>query len=442
MAPGSTVAWTGADSVRLDAILAPLAEAHEFMGAVAFARDGEVVHARGTGMSDVAAGRAFTPETPADGGSLAKTLTAAAVWTLAHEGRIALDTVVTAYLPDYPHAGTTVRHLIAHTSGLPPYYEQFDPFFGPQELRTTEGLLAVVRRAMPRPRFTPGSRFEYSNLGFDAAALVVERVADRPIATVFRERFFEPLGMHSAFVRPARLADFPEPRTLGHRWADTAWVVIDVFDNEGFVGGSNVYVSAVDLGRWAAAFASGSVLPDAVFGPGQSPAIIDGRASPITGLSWYCDDTGSRCHYTGAINAFHSLAYWDRTRGAAVAMVSNSDIPPWTLITLQRDLVAVLEGREPDRSVRPDLELVDAGSPEGVSGRYAGAGGDTLTVFEAPDGLRMRVGGGLEFDVFQVAPDVFYVPGPDYFVGFSTEADSRRMHVRSMYVDFVASRIP
>ncbi|MEO6447386.1 MAG: serine hydrolase domain-containing protein [Gemmatimonadaceae bacterium] len=440
--PDPATGWTAVDSARVDAILAPLVAAHEFMGAVAFVRDGKVVHAQGEGMADVAAGRAFTPATPADGGSLAKTLTSAAVWTLVNERRIVVDTPVTAYVGEFPHAATTVRQLIAHTNGLPPNYESFDPYFGPNELRTTVGLLAVVRRVMPKPRFAPGTRFEYSNLGFDVAALVVERVTGQPIATFFRDRFLAPLGMNSAFARPGRFADFPGPRTLGHRWADTAWVVVDVFDNEAFIGGSNVYFSALDLARWAGAHANGTALLPAIQSLGQERPVIDGRPSPITGLSWYCDDSQERCQYTGAINAFHSLAYWDRERGEAVAMVSNSDLAPWTQITLQRDLVMALAGREPDRAPRPAFVTVDARRRDAVAGRYAALGGDTITVTNTRDVLRLRVGRGLEFDVFHVAPDEFYVPGLDYFLGFSGHADARRIHVRSMFDDFAAPRIP
>ncbi|MBL8998502.1 MAG: beta-lactamase family protein [Gemmatimonadetes bacterium] len=441
-APAAAAHWTPEDSARVEAILGSRAAAHEFMGAVAFVRDGRTVHAQGVGMADVAAGRAFTPETPADGGSLAKTLTAAAAWSLVHEGRIAIDTPATAYLRDYPHAGTTVRQLIAHTNGLTPYYEQFDPYLGAREVRTTAGLLGVVRREMPRPRFTPGTRFEYSNLGFDAAALVVERVTGQSIAEVYRERFFVPLGMDSAFARPARFADFPGPRTLGHRWADTAWVVVDVFDNEGFIGGSNVYFSVLDLARWGGANASGTALPPAVVQLGQARPVIDGRSSPITGLSWYCDGSGARCYYTGAINAFNGLVYWDRERSAAVAMISNSHLAPWTLATLQRDLVAALEGRDPDRAARPAFVTVDAKRRGAVAGRYAMPGGDTILVTDSPGGLRLRAGDGLEFDVFHVAPDEFYVPGPDYFLGFTGEVGARRMHVRSVFADFVAPRVP
>ncbi len=405
--PDPGTGWTTADSARVDAILAPLVATHEFMGAVAFVRNGTVIHAHGVGMADVAAGRPFTPDTPADGGSLAKTLTAAAVWTLVQERRIAIDTPVTAYVREYPHAATTVRQLISHTNGLPPLDEAFAPHFGPLEERTTDGLLAVVRRSMPQPRFVPGTRFEYSNLGFDVAALVVERVTGQPIASVFRERFFAPLGMDSAFARPGRLADFPGPRTLGHRWADTAWVVADVFDNEAFIGGSNVYFSALDLARWAGAHATGNALSPAVLALGHSRPVIDGRPSPITGLSWYCDEADERCQYSGAINAFHSFVHWDRARGEAVAMVSNSDIAPWTLITLQRDLVSALARHEPDGGPReePAFVPVDARRREVIAGRYAAPDGDTIAVLEA---------GG---------------------------ADARRMHVRSMFVDFVVPRV-
>lgn len=441
-APAALPPWTAADTARVDAILAPLVAAHEFMGAVALVRDGKVMYTAGAGMADIAAGRAFTPDTPADGGSLAKTLTAAAVWLLVREGRIAIDTVVTAYLPDFPHASTTVRQLISHSNGLTPYYEQFDPHFGPGEARTTAGLLAVVRRILPQPRFVPGTQFEYSNLGFDAAALVVERVSGQPIAKVFRDRFFAPLGMDSAFARPARFADWPGPRTLGYQWADTGWTVVDVFDNEGFIGGSNVYFSALDLAKWAGAHASGTALPREVMTLGHERPTIDGRPSPLTGLSWYCDDSGARCHYTGAINAFHSLAYWDRARGVAVGMVSTSHVAPWALITLQRDLVTAVEGRETERAPRPAFVTVDARRPDAIAGRYATASGDTIAVTGAPNGSRIRVGDGLAFDLFQVAPDAFYVPGLDYFVGFSGSADGRRMHVRSMFTDFAASRIP
>lgn len=434
--------WTKSDSARMSAVLAPLVANHEFMGAVAFARNGEIVHAEGAGMADVASGRLFTPHTPADGGSLAKTFTAAALWSLVQAGRVVIDTPVTTYIADYPHAATTVRQLIAHSNGLTPDYAQFDAYFGPNDLRTTEALLAAVKRNMPQPRFALGTRFEYSNLGYDAAALVVERVTGQPIARVFREQFFAPLGMDSSFARPGHFADWVGARTLGHRWSDSGWVVVDVFDNEAFIGASNVYFSAIDLARWGQAQAERRALPTAVDQLGSARPIIDGQRSPINGLSWYCDDAGDRCSYTGAINAFHSLVYWDRVRGEAVAMISNSNLAPWTMATLHRDLVAVLEGREPRGGARPSFENVQSKSRGASAGRYVAPGMDTIHVSDTPDDLRLRVGKGLEFEVFQVRRDAFYVPGLDYVIGFTLEGERPRLHVRSISADFSATRVP
>lgn len=128
-------------SERVDAILAPLVEAHEFSGAVVLLRGGEVVYQRGFGSANHDARIPFTPETASDGGSLAKTLTAAGIWWLAQEGRIKLDAPATDYVPGYPHAATTVRQLIAHSNGLPWDYATFDPHFAPDQPRTTEAML-------------------------------------------------------------------------------------------------------------------------------------------------------------------------------------------------------------------------------------------------------------------------------------------------------------
>ena len=66
--------------------------------------------------------------------------------------------------------------------------------------------------------------------------------------------------MTSTFLRPARFADWPGVRTLGYRRAGDSLVVHDVFDNEGFYGGSNLYFSARDLHRWSRSFYMHAVL--------------------------------------------------------------------------------------------------------------------------------------------------------------------------------------
>lgn len=427
---------------RVDALVEPLVSANEFSGAIVMTRSGSVVYRRGFGMANHEAGIEFTPDTPCDGGSMAKTLTAAVIWELAEEGRVELDAQVTRYLPEYPHEETTVRHLISHSNGLPPYYEFFDPFFASDEVRTTGAMLRVVGREAPRPSFPPGSRFEYSNFGFDVAALLMERVTGRSYEEVLRETYFDRLGMTRTFARPARFSDWPGVRTRGYRWKDGAWEPFDAYDMEAFLGASNLQFTASDLARWASANAAGTALPADVFAAGQKRSRIDGRPSPITGLSWYCDDGGVKCYYTGSLNAFHAFAYWDRGRNESVAFVSNSSIPPWRVISLQRSLVDVLAGRAPSTGDPERFEMIARDARSALAGVYEVDDLGTIRVKETSSGLSILINDGLEFDAFHVAPDVFYVPGPDYWIAFRDGQPPSAMHVRSMFVDTIGRRVP
>lgn len=426
---------------RVDALVAPLVAAHEFSGAIVLMRRGQTVYRRGFGMANHAAGVAFTPDTPSDGGSVAKTFTAAGVWWLAQERRIELDAPVTRYVPEYPDAQTTVRHLIAHSTGLSPDYGVFfDPFFAKDEVRTTTALLRVVAEHASNPSFLPGSRFEYSNLGFDVAALVIERVTGQSYEAFVKDRFFGPLGMKSSLARPARLADWPGVRTMGYRRHDGAWTEYDVFDMEAFLGASNLYFSAADLARWGSANAMGTALPAAVVDAGQKRVAIGGGHSGITGLSWYCDDARDHCHYPGVLNAFYSVVYWDRAREESVAFVSNSTLPPWKTIGLQRALVGALEARPPEADTTTAFERFDRATRSAVAGSYRTQELGVIMIGAGSDGLLFRVGAGLDYGMFPVSKDVFYVPGLDYWVAFSGGHPPPAIHIKSMAHNVVGRR--
>jgi CubicO group peptidase (beta-lactamase class C family) len=96
--------------------------------------------------------------------SVTKLATALAVLIAAERGLLTLDE------PAGP-PGSTVRHLLAHASGL--------PFEGPD------------------PIAAPGSRRIYSNPGFDTLGALVAQRADAPIADVLASLVLAPLGMHA-----------------------------------------------------------------------------------------------------------------------------------------------------------------------------------------------------------------------------------------------------
>ncbi len=259
-----------------------------------------------------------------------------------------------------------------------------------------------------------------------------------------REQFFAPLAMTHSFRRPAFFADWPEPRTIGHRLrADGQRVRHDVTDGEAFAGGSNLYFSARDLSRWAMAFARATVpgsLPDGVLRAALAPMMLDdGRRLGLTQGNWYCEPGTRRCQYSGHLDAFHSVVLWDRDRGTSAVYVSNNTLEPWQHAQLARELAAAAAGAPPPaRSPRPVLRIARDALPAvaGVYQRSAGRGRIELRV-EAGR-LLLRDAAGVTYRAFAATPEVRYVPGLDLWFGFARDGT---LLLRSVAGDEAAARV-
>jgi len=177
-----------------------------------------------------ASGRAATAE-PLTGdtivytASLAKQVTAACAALLVRQGRLDVESPVTRWLPELPAyaAPVRLRHLIAHTSGLPDV-PGFDDLHRAGLDRTTARVVDALR-SEDRLVSAPGTEHRYSNAGYVCLAVVVERAADRALPDLAAEDVFTPLGMgrsrfwsgpaaHPAGAAPLDPA-YPAPLSLG-----------------------------------------------------------------------------------------------------------------------------------------------------------------------------------------------------------------------------------
>ena len=387
---------------RLDALFSDLHRRGLFDGAVVVGDESRIVWEKGFGFANAEERVPFTPETPADGGSLAKTFTAALLLDLEREGMLDLDDPAQQLLPELPYPNVTLRHLITHRSGIAVLdYDYFDPYLPPPRIRTTEALLAVIAEQKPPLFFEPGTAFEYSSFAFDLAALAAARAARKSYGQLLEERYFRPLGITSAFLRPARLNEFPAVRTLGYRRAGGKLELNDVFDFEGFHGGSNIYLSARDLHRWNASFFSGDV--------------PDSRA-PLNLGSWY--HSGDAFWYSGHLQGFHSEVFRNMSRRWSVVYVSNNTIEPWLQKRIVHAVTEILAGRDAGLLTPPALDEVRREDRASRAGTWRLPDGDTITI-EASGTRLLMAHDGLRYRMVQVDPRTFYVPGLDFMVGFA-----------------------
>src|SRR5207248_5045120 len=154
--------------------------------AVGVATDGKAVLAKAYGMADLEHDVKNTPDTIFEAGSVSKQFTAAAVLLLAREGKLSLDDPVRKYipeLPDYPDGGLLVRHMLNHTSGLRDWgsVEAIAGWPRTSRVYTHAHVLEIVSRQRAL-NFTPGTRWSYSNTGYNLAAIIVSRVSGMPFA--------------------------------------------------------------------------------------------------------------------------------------------------------------------------------------------------------------------------------------------------------------------
>jgi CubicO group peptidase (beta-lactamase class C family) len=154
--------------------------------------------------------------------SMTKSFTGAALMTLVVEGRVRLDEPVATYVPELaPWRGPTadgppitVRHLVSMESGLP----NDDAWADRHNDMTAEQMDALIA-AGATFAWTPGTRFEYANLGWGLVGRVIERASGVTTQELVRTRLLEPLGMASTtWTRPDG-RHVAEP----YRWAGDGW---------------------------------------------------------------------------------------------------------------------------------------------------------------------------------------------------------------------------
>lgn len=216
--------------------------------ALLVARGGTIVRAQGFGLANVELQVPVKPETVFQSGSMGKQFTATAVMMLVEAGKVGLDDPLAKYFADAPASWNevTVRQLLSHTAGFTDYPEKFDF----RKDWTEDELLKVVER-IPLA-YPPGTKWEYSNLGYLTLGLLIHRVTGKFYGDFLQERIFQPLDMKT--TRIISEADIVPNRAAGYRLdkgelKNQEWVAPML----NTTADGSLYFSVLDLAKWDAA---------------------------------------------------------------------------------------------------------------------------------------------------------------------------------------------
>lgn len=159
-----------------------------------------------------------------------KTMTAAVIVQLAQEGKLRFDDPVSKYVSGVPNGDNiTIGELLKMRSGLynftgaPELAESLD--HDPTKVWTPEELLAIAFKRPPL--FAPGKEFDYCNTNYVLLGLIAEKVAGEPLARVFQNRLFGPLGMKDTLLPASTSNTIPEPYSHGYLYGSSSYALSD-----------------------------------------------------------------------------------------------------------------------------------------------------------------------------------------------------------------------
>jgi len=326
--------------------------------------DGRLVHAQGLGERWVD-GPAPDEHTVFRIASMTKSFTAAAVLLLRDEGTLRLDDPAQDYVPELaglrPLAGpapVTLRQLLTMTAGLPTDDPWGDRLQG-QPLAEFAGFLAGGISLA----WVPGTRFEYSNLGYAILGRVITAASGQDYTEFVRTRLFQPLGLTATGFGAD---EFPlQQLARGYQGKAGAWQELAMAPSGAFAPMGGIFSCVSDLARWVggflAAFVPGdeqagghhplriasrremqsaqAAIPPAAFIP--VPGGLSGGEPPGYGFGLFIEEDPARgvvVQHSGGYPGFGSNMRWHRATGLGVIVLANRTYAgPWVLAERMSD---------------------------------------------------------------------------------------------------------
>jgi beta-glucosidase-like glycosyl hydrolase/CubicO group peptidase (beta-lactamase class C family) len=325
-----------------------------FPGAtIAIGYHGKVaIHAFGK-LSYDAKGKATLPATMYDIASLTKVVATTTLVAKLAEGDFAVpldfDAKIERYLPEWAGGPNpewrhrvTVRHLLTHTSGLPPFKEYW---------RTSKNKQDTLGKIFAEPlEYEPGTKEVYSDLGIILMAEIIERLTGRTLDDLAKSYIFSPLAMKDSMYRPPKklwpeIAPTEIDNNLRHRLVQGEVHDENAFAIGGVSGHAGVFSTAPDLAAFCQMLLNGGVyahqkiLRRATVAQFTTPQQLSGGTRT---LGWAVPtEGGSSGHYFSAHSFGHTgftgTSIWiDPDRQLFVVLLTNRVHPTRENIKIQK----------------------------------------------------------------------------------------------------------
>ncbi|MBV7267949.1 serine hydrolase domain-containing protein [Winogradskyella luteola] len=229
-----------------------------FSGSVLVAQDGEIVYKGAFGYSDIKKRTKNKIDSKYFIGSITKQFTTVAILQLVEKGRIDLSDKLEKWIPEVNGSDKiTIHHLLSHQSGLKrDSYQDYN-----ENVSHLERVLSVKNDTL---RFHPGTKSEYSSVGFYALTYIIEQVSEMKYEEYLNTFIFKPAKLKNTGLRQKKGQKIPG-LSIGINRAPDEYGVDNFafaryFDSYSLGGGGSLYSTVDDLYKFHVAVEDGTLL--------------------------------------------------------------------------------------------------------------------------------------------------------------------------------------
>ena len=303
-------------------------------GVVLYAEQGELVYEEAFGWRDL--NKRHKDSIRIDDAfqlsSDSKMFTAEAVMLLKADGKLDYDDEVRKYVPEFPYAGVTIRHLLTHCSGLPRYDSMADEFWPDRKKPfSNEALIKMLVERRPEPYGTPGGGYFYNNINYALLASVVERASGQHFEDFMRERIFEPCGMTHSYIYSMRddtaVSLYMPVEVHGHDVYRSGPVKAQNDYLNGVMGDKIMFSTVEDLYRYNQALDQALLLPDSLQREAFMPGSPKWKNDENYGFGWRMSKEHPDAYFHfGWWKGYRSLIVRDVAHRRFLAILTNTTV--------------------------------------------------------------------------------------------------------------------
>lgn len=295
--------------------------------------------------------------------STTKLFTTAIIMKLIAENKLRLDDKMSQYIDQSILLGLhvykekeysqeiTIKQLLAHTSGLPDYFQGKGTSGRSLENEITEGKdqcwtfeQAIERTKKMNPLFAPGTKGKanYSDANFQLLGKIIETITRKSYSENCQEIIIHPLGLTKTYLY--QNASDQTPKTLYYKSNELN--IPQAMTSFGADGG--MVSTSGDMLVFIEAFFTGKIFPkeyinglqewNSIFFPMKS-----GIGIHLFKLPWFFNPTGAVPYFIGHSGLSGALAYYSPKENmyivGTVNQVAHPDISFRTMIKLCRQIM-------------------------------------------------------------------------------------------------------